>query len=509
MLGSRQPLRCPCRRPLGRAPPLSQNLEVCDAMDRSTYENPLSCRYASKEMNHNWSPDKKFTTWRKLWVALARAQKELGLDISDAQLNEMMGYVDTVNFDVAEEKEKELRHDVMSHVHAFGEQCPLARPIIHLGATSCFVGDNAELIQLRDGLVLVRDKLVTVVRLLREFAWEHRALPTLGFTHFQPAQLTTVGKRASLWLYDFLLDLKAVMDLIGSLPFRGVKGTTGTQASFLELFDGDHGKVSALDRRVAELMGFARTVPVCGQTYSRKIDYQVLSVLSGVAQSAAKMASDIRLLAHMKEIEEPFGAKQVGSSAMAYKRNPMRSERICSLARYVICLAANAAHTHANQWMERTLDDSANRRLCLPEAFLGVDVILSTAANVADGLQVWPKVIERHIAEELPFMATEAIIMAGVKAGGDRQDLHEALREHSMTAARRVKEEGRRNELLELVKADPRFAAVRDQVDGLLDPLRFAGRAVQQVESFLADHVDPVLSTCTDIVDGSVETVNV
>ena len=478
-------------------------------MNRNLYENPLSQRYASREMNANWSPQKKFSTWRRLWLALARAQQELGLNISDEQLAEMEHYLDDINYEVAEAKEKQLRHDVMSHVHAFGEQCPLARPIIHLGATSCYVGDNTDLIQLRDGMIIVRDKLVTVIRRLRDFADIHKTLPTLGFTHFQPAQLTTVGKRATLWLYDFLLDLQGVQQILANLPFRGVKGTTGTQASFLALFEGDHAKVAALDARVAELMDFKQTVPVCGQTYSRKYDYQVLAVLSGIAQSAAKMGSDIRLLAHLKEIEEPFGKSQIGSSAMAYKRNPMRCERVCSLARFVISLTDNAAHTHANQWMERTLDDSANRRLSLPQGFLGTDVILSTLANVAGGLLVWPKVIARHIEQELPFMATENIIMACVKAGGDRQDLHEAIRQHSMTASKRVKQEGGPNNLLELISKDPIFAPVHDQLDELVDPSRFIGRAPEQVSSFLENQIDPALANFDHELQGVPEEVNV
>ncbi len=478
-------------------------------MDHTIYENPLALRYASKEMNANWSPQKKFSTWRRLWIALAKAEKELGLPVTAEQIAEMEAVVDEVNFEVAEAKERELRHDVMSHVHAFGEQCPAAMPIIHLGATSCYVGDNTDLIQLRDGLKLVRDKLVVVIRELAKVADTYKSLPTLGFTHFQPAQLTTVGKRASLWLYDFVLDLESVETLIENLPFRGVKGTTGTQASFLALFEGDHAKVEALDQAVTQAMGFTKRVPVCGQTYTRKLDFNVLAVLSGIAQSAAKMSSDVRLLAHLKEIEEPFGKKQIGSSAMAYKRNPMRSERVCSLARFVISLADNAAHTHANQWMERTLDDSANRRLSLPEGFLGVDVILSTIANVADGLQVWPEVIAKHIRAELPFMATENIIMACVKAGGDRQELHEAIRQHSMEAGRRVKEEGADNDLLERIAADSTFAAVKDRLGDLVDPVDFIGRAPQQVEEFLAQSVQPILDRYTSVVGQAGEGVNV
>jgi adenylosuccinate lyase len=477
-------------------------------MDRNLYENPLSLRYASKEMNAVWSPQMKFSTWRRLWLALARAEKEQGLDITDEQIAEMEAHLDDVNFEVAEAKEKELRHDVMSHVYAFGEQCPKARPIIHLGATSCYVGDNTDLIQMREGLKIVRDKLVTVMQRLRDFAAEYRSLPTLGFTHFQPAQLTTVGKRATLWLNDYLMDLHAIVQIIDEMPFRGVKGTTGTQASFLELFENDGDKVEALDRRVTELCGFTRRVPVCGQTYSRKLDFQVLGALSAIAQSAAKMCSDVRLLAHLKEIEEPFGKKQIGSSAMAYKRNPMRSERVCSLARFVISLSENAAQTHANQWMERTLDDSANRRLSVPQAFLGVDVILSTVANIAEGFIVWPKVIEKHILAELPFMATEAIIMACVKAGGDRQDIHEAIRTHSMEASRHVKEDGGDNNLLDLIRDDPTFAAVHDQLDSLLDPPRFVGRCPEQVDAFLANDVDPVLARFAKVA-ATVEDVNV
>jgi adenylosuccinate lyase len=477
--------------------------------DRLQYENPLASRYASREMNETWSPQRKFSTWRRLWLTLARAERELGLAISERQLAEMAAHLDDINFAVAEAKERELRHDVMAHIHAFGEQCPTARPIIHLGATSCYVGDNADLIQMRDGLCILRAKLVDVMARLRGFARQYRDLPTLGFTHFQAAQLTTVGKRACLWLNDFLMDMRDLQRQVEEMPFRGVKGTTGSQASFLELFDGDHSKVEALDARVTELCGFRRPVPVCGQTYSRKVDFQVLSILSGIAQSAAKMCTDLRLLAHLKEIEEPFGSKQVGSSAMAYKRNPMRCERVCSLARYVISLPANTAQTQANQWFERTLDDSANRRLVLPEAFLAVDIILSTVADVAGGLVVWPKIIERHLRQELPFMATEAIIMACVKAGGDRQDVHEGIRRHSMEASRRVKEEGaEENCLLDLIRADPAFAVVHGQLDQLLDPSRFVGRCPQQVDAFLETEVEPVLARWSTAV-GAVEAVTV
>lgn len=467
------------------------------AAERRVYENPLSHRYASREMNENWSPRKKFTTWRRLWVALAEAERELGLPVTAEQVAELRAHVEDVDIAAAEARERELRHDVMSHVHTFADQCPAAGPIIHLGATSCFVGDNTDLIQIRDGLAIVQRKLLAVLRALREEAARYRDLPTLGFTHFQPAQLTTVGKRICLWLHDFLMDTQEVEALIEWLPFRGVAGTTGTQASFLALFDGDHAKVTELNRRVTAAMGFDRSVPICGQTYSRKIDYRVLAVLSGIAQSAAKMACDIRLLAGLKEVEEPFGRRQIGSSAMAYKRNPMRSERIGSLARYVISLADNAAQTHATQWFERTLDDSANRRLSLPQAFLGVDVILSTAENVGSGLQVWPNVIRRRVEAELPFMATENILMAAVKKGGDRQELHEAIRQHAMDAAKRVKQDGAANDLLERVAQDARFAVIHDSLSDLVDPNTFVGRAPRQVDEFLADHIDPLLERWT------------
>ena len=460
-------------------------------MDRIEYENPLVKRYASKEMSSNWSPQKKFSTWRRLWLALAQAQQELGLNISDEQINEMREHLDDINFDVAEAKEKELRHDVMSHVHAFGEQCPTAAPIIHLGATSCFVTDNSELIQLREALHIIRSRLVELAASLRDFCLQQKDQATLGFTHFQPAQLTTVGKRASLWLYDVMLDLEEVESLIKKLPFRGVKGTTGTQASFLALFDGDHEKVKQLDKRVRKIMEFENSVPVAGQTYTRKFDFQILSVLSGIAQTASKAATDIRLLAHRKEAEEPFGKNQIGSSAMAYKRNPMRSERICSLARFVMSLTENGAHTHANQWLERTLDDSANRRLSLPQSFLATDVIVNSLKDVISGLQVWPKVIEANINKELPFMATENIIMACVRAGGDRQQLHEAIRQHSMEASKKVKEEGESNDLLSRIEKDPKFEAVHGHLEELLDVNKFVGRAPQQVEDFISEQVNP------------------
>ena len=462
--------------------------------NNNTYQNPLTGRYASEEMSYNWSPQRKHSTWRRLWVALATAEQELGLDITDAQIAEMKAHLDDIDFEAAAAKEKELRHDVMSHIHIFGELCPNAMPIIHLGATSCFVTDNTELIQIREGLKIVRGKLLALMRIMSGVIEKYKDLPTLGFTHYQPAQLTTVGKRFCLYLQDLVFDFERLEYELGNLPFRSVKGTTGTQASFMALFNNDHEKCKALEKRVAELMGFDKVVAVSGQTYTRKVDYYVLSVLSGIAQSAYKLCGDIRLLANLKEIEEPFGKKQVGSSAMAYKRNPMRSERVCSLARYVMSLTANAADTHANQWFERTLDDSANRRISLPEAFLGVDVILSLLANIVDGIQVWPKVIAKHVAAELPFMATENIMMAAVAAGGNRQDLHEAIREHSMEAGRRVKEEGADNDLLDRLKAEPLFAAVANRIDELVDPNAFVGRAPRQAEEFLRDVVEPLLS---------------
>jgi adenylosuccinate lyase len=478
-------------------------------MSRDTYENPLVTRYASREMSAVWSAQHKFSTWRRLWLALATAQQEIGLAITDEQLAEMRAAVETINFDVAEAKEKELRHDVMSHIHAYGEQCPTARPIIHLGATSCFVTDNTELLQIHESLLLLRAKLLQTIQLLRDAAVTHRALPTLGFTHYQPAQLTTVGKRIALWLQDFMLDFAEVDRLAAELPFRGTKGTTGTQASYLELFDGDHEKVVALDRRVAELMGMARTLPVTGQTYSRKLDYRVLATLSGIGQSAAKMGGDIRLLMNLREIDEPFAESQVGSSAMAYKRNPMRSERICALARYLMSLPPNAAATHAGQWFERTLDDSANRRIVLAEGCLAADAILKLTANVTNGLRVWPLVIRRRLDAELPFMATENILMACVKAGGDRQELHEAIRRHSVAAANRIKAEGADNDLLSRIAEDPAFAAVHGQLEAMLSPSLFIGRAPEQVDAFVAEEVDPVLAAHAELLEGPREDVSI
>lgn len=456
------------------------------------YDNPLITRYASKEMSFNFSPTKKFRTWRRLWIALAEAEQALGLPITDEQLAEMRAYQDTINFADAEEKEREIRHDVMAHIYAYGLQCPKAKPIIHLGATSAFVGDNTDLIQIRDGLLLLRQKLVNLIESLADFASKYKDLVTLGYTHFQPAQFTTVGKRATLWLQDFVLDLENLEHTLAILRFRGVKGTTGTQDSFLKLFGGDHQKVIQLDKMVSEKMGFSQRFLVTGQTYTRKIDSQVLSVLSGIAQSAHKFSNDIRLLQSLRELEEPFETTQVGSSAMAYKRNPMRCERIAALARYVISLETNPAFTMASQWFERTLDDSANRRLSIPQAFLGSDAILNLLINVSRGLVVYPRIIAKRVAEELPFIVTEELLMAGVTAGGDRQVLHERIRVHALEAMRRIKEEGLSNDLLERILQDPAFAGVKDLLPTLLDPRRFIGRAPQQVEEFLREVIEPI-----------------
>ncbi len=462
-------------------------------MSNDVYLNPLTDRYAGKEMSYIWSPQFKHSTWRRLWLELARCEKRLGLAITDAQIEQMAAHLDDIDFDRVAAKEKELRHDVMSHIHVFGELCPDAMPIIHLGATSCFVTDNTELIQMREGMKIIRGKLLKLMAQLADFCEREKGRPTLGFTHFQPAQLTTVGKRFSLYLQDFMLDFERLEREIGELRFRSVKGTTGTQASFLELFDGDHEKCRQLERDVAAGMGFDRVVAVSGQTYTRKLDYFVLTVLSGIAQSASKMATDIRLLANLREVEEPFGSKQIGSSAMAYKRNPMRSERVCSLSRYIMNLPGNAAATEANQWFERTLDDSANRRIVLPEAFLATDIVLSLLINITDGLQLWPKVIEKRVRAELPFMATENLLMEAVKHGGNRQELHEVIRRHSMAAVRRVKEEGAENDLLERLKSDPAFACIREQFDSLVNPRAFVGRAPEQVEEFLTGSIRPLL----------------
>lgn len=478
-------------------------------MDYNSFLNPLTDRYASKEMSYNWSPQKKHSTWRRLWLALAECEKELGLNITDEQINEMRQHLDDIDFAAVEEVEKELRHDVMSHIHVFGKQCPAAMPIIHLGATSCYVTDNTELIQMRDGLKLLRGKLLKVIQLLAEFAMKNRNLPTLGFTHYQPAQLTTVGKRFSLYLQDFMLDFERLEFELEHLPFRSVKGTTGTQASFMALFEGNQEKIKLLEKNVAAKMGFDRVVAVSGQTYTRKIDYFVLTVLSGIAQSAYKMAGDIRLLANLREMEEPFGKKQIGSSAMAYKRNPMRSERVCALSRYLINLPLNAAQTEATQWFERTLDDSANRRLSLPESFLCADIILSLVINIIDGIQIWPNVIAKRVAAELPFMATENIMMAAVKAGGNRQDLHEAIRVHSMEAAKQIKEFGRENDLIQRIKNDPLFSSIKDQIDSIINPHDFIGRAPEQVEEFVTNCIKPLLNRHADELADKGEDINV
>ncbi|WP_297197898.1 adenylosuccinate lyase [uncultured Flavonifractor sp.] len=464
-------------------------------MDHARYESPLSSRYASDQMQYIFSPDKKFSTWRRLWVALARAEMELGLPVTAEQVAELEAHLTDIDYEKAAQYEKKLRHDVMAHVHTYGDLCPKAMPIIHLGATSCYVGDNTDVILMREGLCLIRDELVRVLDRLARFARQYKALPTLGFTHFQPAQLVTVGKRATLWMNELLLDLADVEHRINSLKLLGCKGTTGTQASFLELFDGDHEKCRELDRKIAAEMGFAATAPVSGQTYSRKVDYQVLSTLSGIAQSASKFATDMRLLCHLKEVEEPFEKNQIGSSAMPYKRNPMRCERICALARYVMADAVNPAITAASQWFERTLDDSANKRLSVPEAFLAVDAILNIYANVADGLVVHEKVIQKHVLEELPFMASENIMMDAVKKGGNRQDLHERIRVLSQQAGANVKDLGLSNNLIDLIAADPAFSMLsREELTAHLEPARYVGRCPEQVEEFLTEEVEPVLA---------------
>ena len=475
-------------------------------MIKDTYESPLSARYASKEMKYIFSPDKKFRTWRKLWIALAEAEMELGLPVTQEQIDELKAHADDINYEVAVEREKLVRHDVMSHVYAYGVQCPNAKGIIHLGATSCYVGDNTDIIIMTEGLRLVRDKLITVIRNLSKFANDYKALPTLAFTHFQPAQPTTVGKRATLWLQELLMDLEDVEYQLSKAKLLGSKGTTGTQASFLELFDGDHEKCKALDKKIAEKMGYQACFPVSGQTYSRKLDSQFLNVLAGIAQSAAKFSNDIRLLQHLKEVEEPFEKNQIGSSAMAYKRNPMRSERIGSLSRYVMVDVLNGYFTTATQWFERTLDDSANKRLSVPEAFLAVDGILSLYANVADGLVVYPKVIEQRLRKELPFMATENIMMDAVKKrGADRQQLHERIRVHSMAASKVIKEEGGENDLLQRIAADEAFGVTLEELESILQPEKYTGRAKEQTEDFLAEYVAPVLERYKDVASDKPE----
>ena len=470
--------------------------------NKAVYESPLSSRYASDEMQYIFSPDKKFSTWRRLWVALARAEMELGLPVIQEQIDEMEAHLTDIDYDSAAQWERKLRHDVMAHIHAWGQQCPKAMPIIHLGATSCYVGDNTDVILMREALELVRDKLVRVLHALSVFANQYKALPPLGFTHFQPAQLVTVGKRATLWMNELLMDLEEVEHRIGSLKLLGSKGTTGTQASFLELFEGDHEKVKELERKIAREMGFDAVTPVSGQTYSRKMDYAVLSTLSGIAQSASKFATDMRLLCHLKEVEEPFEKNQIGSSAMPYKRNPMRCERICALARYVMADALNPAVTAATQWFERTLDDSANKRLSVPEAFLAVDAILNIYANVASGLVVHEKVIERHVMEELPFMASENIMMDAVKRGGNRQDLHERIRVLSQEAGRNVKDRGLPNNLIDLIAEDPMFGMSREELTVHMEPARYIGRCPEQVDEFLAECVNPVLERYASALEG-------
>ena len=474
-------------------------------MSNDRYTSPLSERYASKEMQYIFSPDKKFRTWRKLWIALAETERELGLDITEEQIEELKAHADDINYDVAKEREKVVRHDVMSHVYAYGKQCPKAKGIIHLGATSCYVGDNTDIILMSEALEIVRKKLINVIAELAKFADEHKNLPTLAFTHFQPAQPTTVGKRATLWMQEFMMDLEDLEYVKGSLKLLGSKGTTGTQASFLELFDGDQETIDKIDPMIAKKTGFETCYPVSGQTYSRKVDTRVVNVLAGIAASAHKMSNDIRLLQHLKEIEEPFEKTQIGSSAMAYKRNPMRSERIASLSRYVMVDAMNPAITSATQWFERTLDDSANKRLSVPEGFLAIDGILDLCLNVVDGLVVYPKVIEKRLMSELPFMATENIMMDAVKAGGDRQELHERIRELSMEAGRNVKEKGLDNNLLELIAADPAFNLSLEELQKTMDPAKYVGRAPVQVEAYLKNVVNPMLEANKEILGVTAE----
>ena len=462
-------------------------------MSTDRYVSPLSERYASKEMQYIFSPDMKFRTWRKLWIALAETEKELGLNITQEQIDELKAHAEDINYDVAKERERQVRHDVMSHVYAYGVQCPKAKGIIHLGATSCYVGDNTDIIVMTEALKLVKKKLVNVIAELSAFADKYKDQPTLAFTHFQPAQPTTVGKRATLWTQEFLLDLEDLEYVLGTMKLLGSKGTTGTQASFLELFDGDQETIDKIDPMIAEKMGFKECYPVSGQTYSRKVDTRVANILAGIAASAHKMSNDIRLLQHLKEVEEPFEKSQIGSSAMAYKRNPMRSERIASLSRYVMVDALNPAITSATQWFERTLDDSANKRLSIPEGFLAIDGILDLCLNVVDGLVVYPKVIEKHMMAELPFMATENIMMDAVKAGGDRQELHERIRELSMEAGKTVKVEGKDNNLLELIAADPAFNLSLEDLQRSMDPKKYIGRAKEQTERFVNTVVQPIL----------------
>ena len=474
-------------------------------MSTDRYVSPLSERYASKEMQYIFSPDMKFRTWRRLWIALAETEKELGLNITQEQIDELKAHKDDINYDVAKERERQVRHDVMSHVYAYGVQCPKAKGIIHLGATSCYVGDNTDIIVMAEALKLVQKKLVNVIAELSKFADKYKEQPTLAFTHFQPAQPTTVGKRATLWTQEFLMDLEDLEYVMGTLKLLGSKGTTGTQASFLELFEGDQETIDKIDPMIAEKMGFKNCYPVSGQTYSRKVDTRVLNILAGIAASAHKMSNDIRLLQHLKEVEEPFEKSQIGSSAMAYKRNPMRSERIASLSRYVMVDALNPAITSATQWFERTLDDSANKRLSIPEGFLAIDGILDLCLNVVDGLVVYPKVIEKHMMAELPFMATENIMVDAVKAGGDRQELHERIRELSMEAGRTVKVEGKDNDLLERIAADPAFNLTIDELRKSMEPSRYVGRAKEQTVTFIEKTVQPVLDAHKDMLGMTAE----
>ena len=474
-------------------------------MSTDRYQSPLSERYASKEMQYIFSPDMKFRTWRKLWIALAETEKELGLNITQEQIDELKAHADDINYDVAKAREKEVRHDVMSHVYAYGVQCPKAKGIIHLGATSCYVGDNTDIIVMTEALKLVKKKLVNVIAELAKFADANKALPTLAFTHFQPAQPTTVGKRATLWMQEFLMDLEDLDYVLSTMKLLGSKGTTGTQASFLELFDGDQETIDKIDPMIAKKMGFEKCYPVSGQSYSRKVDTRVLNILAGIAASAHKFSNDIRLLQHLKEVEEPFEKSQIGSSAMAYKRNPMRSERIASLSRFVMVDAMNPAITSATQWFERTLDDSANKRLSIPEGFLAIDGILDLCLNVVDGLVVYPKVIEKRLRSELPFMATENIMMDAVKAGGDRQELHERIRELSMEAGKNVKVEGKENNLLELIAADPAFNMTLEDLQKTMEPSKYTGRAEVQVNAFLKNVVQPVLDDNKEILGMTAE----
>ena len=474
-------------------------------MSTDRYVSPLSERYASREMQYIFSPDMKFRTWRRLWIALAETEKELGLNITQEQIDELKAHAEDINYDVAKAREKEVRHDVKSHVYAYGVQCPKAKGIIHLGATSCYVGDNTDIIVMTEALKLVRKKLLNVISELAKFADANKNLPTLAFTHFQPAQPTTVGKRATLWMQEFLMDLEDLDYVLSTMKLLGSKGTTGTQASFLELFDGDQETIDKIDPMIAKKMGFQACYPVSGQTYSRKVDTRVLNILAGIAASAHKFSNDIRLLQHLKEVEEPFEKSQIGSSAMAYKRNPMRSERIASLSRFVMVDALNPAITSATQWFERTLDDSANKRLSVPEGFLAVDGILDLCLNVVDGLVVYPKVIEKRLRSELPFMATENIMMDAVKAGGDRQELHERIRELSMEAGKNVKVEGKENNLLELIAADPAFNMSLEDLQKTMDPAKYTGRAAVQVDAFLKNVVNPVLEANKELLGMTAE----